>query len=82
VLLQVLAADVRRTQLLDEEAELYRQFDEQETTDAVAGAAVKGSSALWEEGTWAAKLARFAALGAEMEASGAAASESKVCFAI
>jgi hypothetical protein len=56
---------------MDEEAELYRQFEEQETEAA-------GSSALWEEETWTAKLARFAALGAEMEASGAAVSESKV----
>jgi hypothetical protein len=59
---------------MDEEAELFRQFEEQET----ASAAVTGSSAAWEEDTWAAKLARFAALGAEMEASGAAVSESKV----
>jgi hypothetical protein len=69
-----LAADTKRTQLLAEEAHLIAEFDAQEQLTAHNG----GTAACWTEAVWTERLARFAAVGAELEACGADASEAKV----
>jgi ATPase subunit of ABC transporter with duplicated ATPase domains len=83
VVAQVLAADERRAALLAEEAELLRLFDlqseaEEAGEDNEGGASRGPDAASWSEGEWQARLERFAALGDELQASGADSCEARV----
>lgn len=74
----MLAADTRRAELLAEEARLLAEIDAQQehSESGASDASVPGSS--WGEAEWTEKLARLVAVGGELEASGADASEAKV----
>jgi len=94
VVAQVLAADTRRAALMAEEEALLTEFERQtaalglvDDDDGGGGGEgeelrqpVEASSPadMWSETEWEARLARFAALGEELQASGSDACEARV----
>lgn len=79
---QVLEADTIRAALISEEAELTKQFEQQERlldcTPKESHPTQKVSVDVWDEATWTSKLARYTQLGTELESGGADACEAKV----
>ena len=82
----MLAADVKRSNLLKEEKELFMEFEQQEEIEnSGLNPPVKSGTgsetvdrASWSEEEWMRRLERVREVGVELEASGADAAESKV----
>lgn len=76
---QVLAADMARAMLMEEEERLLAEFEVQEAVaDALGRDGQSSIPSRWDDEQWSEKLARFAEVGRQLEASGADSCEAKV----